>query len=255
MGELNVKSIYNVFKQYKKVNLVNPYIYPNTPLTQNIVAYYKFDSNLIDSVNANNGTVVGTISYVTGKIGTAMQKTTGGGVSIPQSTNLDFSNSTNDLKFSCSFWFWKDDAQVRAVFNKRGGTALTDQYMININSSTIEVYLYSSSTSAYLCRTYNSGMINNTFHHIVVTYDGSGISSGIKIYFNGVERVTVDASVGSYTKMPIASQAALIGRLYNGTVTGGTMRLDEFGIWKNRELNHMEVSKLYNSGAGLGYPF
>lgn len=225
------------------------------PLIDNIVAYYKFDSNLVDSVNANDGTIIGTVTYVIGKIGNAMQKIAGGGVSIPQSTNLDFSNSTSDLKFSCSFWFWKDDAQVRAVFNKRGGTASTDQYMININSSTIQVFLYSNSTSAYLCRTYASSMTNNIFHHIAITYDGSGISSGIKIYFNGVERVTIDASVGSYTKMPIASQIALIGRLYNGTVTGGTMRLDELGIWKNRVLSRSEVTKLYNFGNGITYPF
>lgn len=227
-------------------------------LNTNLIAYYAFENNLIDKINGNNGTSSGTgpITYNSGIIGFSMEKPFNGFMTIPNSTNLDFSNTTNDLPFSISFWYMKNDAATRTIFNKRGGNASNDQYSINIITGfAIEVTLFSNSTSAYLRRTYNATVSNNIFYHIVVTYNGSGSSSGIKIYFNGVLQTSTDSSIGTYTKMPISNQVERIGTLWDGTLQAGYFRLDELAIWKNRELTTLEVSQLYNSNLGYSYPF
>lgn len=224
-------------------------------LSTNLVAYYAFENNLVDSVNGNNGTAVGTISYATGIVGSCVNKPFNGDITIPNSTNLDFSDGVSDGKFSISFWYFKTDASSRTVFNKRGGTGANDQYSINMNGgNVVEVTLFSNSTTAFLRRTYTATISNNTLYHFTVTYDGSGTSAGIKIYFNGVLQVSTDASSGTYTTMPIANQLERIGMLWDGSLRPGTMRIDELAIWKNRELTGTEVSYLYNSGSGRTYP-
>lgn len=226
-----------------------------TNLNTNLVAYYAFENNLVDAISGNNGTANGVISYNTGIIGSAVSKPFNGDISIPDSTDLNFSNGVSDIAFSISFWYHKSDASSRTIFNKRGGTAATDQYMINMTGgSTVDVNLYSNTTTAFLRKTYVAPIANGTFYHFCITYNGSGTAAGIKIYFNGVLQTSTDASVGVYTTMPIANQVERIGVLWDGTLRPGMMRIDELAIWKNRELTATDVSKLYNSGAGKTYP-
>jgi hypothetical protein len=232
-------------------------------LIDQIVAYYGLNGDAIDSVGGNNGTIVGTGAFASGKIGTSPNGwTTSQYITIPQSTNFDFSDSVSDLKFSISFWWMKNDTVTRNLINKRGGTAGTDQWSVTMANGVIEIALFSNSGSGYFSKKTVTGggggvgtIINNVWYHTVITYDGTGLVSGLRIYQNGsLATVTTDTIVGTYTKMPQASQITRIGRLYTGT-NSSIFRLDEIGIWKNRMLSQAEVRKLYNSGNGLAYPF
>lgn len=231
-------------------------------LIDQLVAYYGLNGDAIDSVAGNNGTIVGTGAFAAGKIGTSPNGwSTSQYITIPQSTNFDFSDSVSDLKFSISFWWMKNDTVKRNLINKRGGTAATDQWEITMTNGVIEIILLSNSSAGYISKktvpgSGNIGVINNNiWYHGVITYDGSGSVSGIRIYHNArLATVTTDTAVGTYIKMPQASQITRIGRLYTGT-NSSIFRLDEVGIWKNRMLNQAEVQKLYNAGNGLAYPF
>lgn len=223
-------------------------------LNDQIVAYYGFENNVIDSVNSNNGTYFSPI-YSAGVIGQCSNYGASRYITLPQTTNLDFSDASSDLPFSLSFWHAKVDSASRCLFSKRGGTAGTDQWQVNIIGGLVEVILYSNSTSAYISKKFTGiSVLNNVFYHYCITYDGSGTSDGIKMYFNGADSTTTTANVGTYTKMPQASQLTYIGRLWNGTMTLAG-RIDEFAVWKNRVLTDANILEIYNSGLGLSYPF
>ncbi|TDO68821.1 concanavalin A-like lectin/glucanase superfamily protein [Flavobacterium chryseum] len=231
-------------------------------LIDQIVAYYGLNGDAVDSIGLNSGTLVGAGAFASGKIGTSPNGwSTSQYITIPQSTAFDFSDASTDLKFSISFWWQKNDTVTRNFINKRGGTAGTDQWSITMTNGVIEIALFSNSVSGYISKKTVPGsgniaaIVNNTWYHNVITYDGSGTVGGLRIYQNGsLATVTTDTLVGTYTKMPQASQITRIGRLYTGT-NSSIFRMDEIGFWKNRMLNQAEVRKLYNSGNGLAYPF
>lgn len=92
---------------------------------------------------------------------------------------------------------------------------------------------------------------DNNWHHIVATYDGSGSSNGVKIYFDGVLQST-SASFSNLTATVRNSVDVQIGARYNSSqlFTGS---IDEARIY-NRVLSPDDVSKLYNWSPGpVGY--
>ena len=86
----------------------------------------------------------------------------------------------------------------------------------------------------------------NNWYHCVGTYDGNSI----KIYINGVQEGSV-AQNGSMnnvsTNLYFGTQPDHVGGYYHGY-------LDEIGIWAD-DLTSTNIATLYNSGAGLTYPF
>lgn len=89
----------------------------------------------------------------------------------------------------------------------------------------------------------------NTWYHIVYTIDGS---LNQVLYVNGTNVASNTATSGNGS-----------GATYDGTQFAtaffGTTRLakgkvDEWGVW-SRVLDASEVTELYNSGAGIQYPF
>lgn len=69
-------------------------------ITDNLVSYYKLDSNSNDSIGSNNGTDT-SVSYVAGKIGNAGSfNGSTSYINIPDSTTLSFTNKI------CTWNFW-----------------------------------------------------------------------------------------------------------------------------------------------------
>lgn len=91
---------------------------------------------------------------------------------------------------------------------------------------------------------------NNTWYHIVVTYDGGGSGSlaagGLNIYVDG-SALTLSNIIQDSIDTPVTGFDTLdIG---NGSFFGGNCpgNYDEFTIW-DIELSSSQVSALYNSG-------
>ncbi len=225
-------------------------------LLTNLVAYYNLDANANDVVNSHNGTSTN-ISYSNaGKNGNcATFNGTSSMIVTPQTTDFDFSTISSDLPFSFSFWSYSaSNSGTQYVINKRAASGVTDQWAIAKVGVNLYLNLFTT-TSIYIGKYINATPTLNVWEHYVVTYNGNGANSGITWYKNGVSTATTNSSAGTYTKMPITSQTATIGRA-NWTATGYLNgRLDEMAIWKNRELNATEVAELYNAGTGKFYPF
>jgi len=214
-------------------------------LLTNLVSYYKFDENtgttVGDSVGSNTGTWDGSPSgqWTTGKINS-------GGyidgnlnhVTIPDSPSLDF---TTAVSISC--WIYKSDlAGNRDIISKRSAWGTTSiPFELTTDGTNISWRVIGNSTYPTL----NASLVINTWYHIVATWDGTTQY----IYVNG-SSIGSTSRTGTITTNTTAVEIGMLpggGENFLGTI-------DEVGIW-SRALTSTEVTTLYNSGAGLQYPF
>lgn len=232
--------------------------------SRNLIAYYKFDGNSIDSTLNNHNGVDSSVVYQT--IGAIIGQScrfpnASSWVNIPTSSDFSFTDNTNDLPFSMSMWLTfaslptTTNGSTGSMFiNKRNATSGGDEWQLLILSGSLQFWKFDKSNNSITKIVRTIGVPFNTFefYHLVVT-DGIG---GLKIYINNVLQTTIlDVSVG-YTSMLNSSSNVRLGfpawdnftpqYRFNGW-------MDELGIWKNRELSIDEVSTLYNNGSGLKY--
>ena len=154
---------------------------------------------------------------------------------------IDFGN-VNDLTgfepFSISFWTTAyNGAGNGQIINKHDGSK---GYYLYMNSSNNPHFIMQDGTNTIFVF---SSLANGVGHH-VLTYDGSGLWTGIKYYINGVSNtVTLVASNSS-----ISSSISNTSNFYFGSPTtpinGDFMYLSMY----NTELSASDVTSLYNSG-------
>ena len=89
---------------------------------------------------------------------------------------------------------------------------------------------------------------DNTWHHVMLTYNGSSDASGVNIYVDGS---AMDVSVASNS---LSATITNDGNLWIGAYDPGYEyfkgQMDEVAIWNNA-LAAAEITELYNSGFGL----
>jgi hypothetical protein len=88
----------------------------------------------------------------------------------------------------------------------------------------------------------------NSWHHIVVTYSGNELTTGIKIYVNGSSQTfTVLASNSIVGYNMTHTQPFTIGEYASGYRQPG--KFDEVCLY-NRALTQAEITDRYNGGTG-----
>ena len=204
-------------------------------LTDNLVAYYKLDGNANDSHGTYNGTVSGAATTSTGKINTAYTFDGDDYISIGRPVTNNFSIS-----------LWVKITEFPSTTTPRqictlGGDSATP-------SPTNYFYVTTTQDDIINAGNHASGIVTDTlstgvWYHIV--YMSSTSSS--ELYINGVSQGTGSG------QSEYSSGYCAIGNLrsQDDCVNG---IIDEVGIW-SRALTASEVEELYNSGAGLSYPF
>jgi hypothetical protein len=87
---------------------------------------------------------------------------------------------------------------------------------------------------------------DNTWHHLVATYDGSGLNTGLHVYMDGVD-VTNGRSGGPLAATIVTTSNLGFGGSGSGGLAGGAKDISNPALW-NKELSAGEVSELYNGG-------
>lgn len=226
-------------------------------LTDNLYAYYKFDGDADDATsngrnatatNVTNGSSYGKINqgyYFNGSSSSQPVVTT-------PFTDTNFCGSSGSA-FSFSCWAKFDEATFgeNSLVSSYDGNP-DGQYfaLLGVNSGTgnnnrVRLVIDGSSASV-LTSTVN--LSNNTWYHIVATFDGT---NSMKVYVNTTV-TSLTSTPGDFTN----GGTVRIGRRSRTTNDNAIMKgsIDEVGFW-TRELSASEVSELYNSGDGLQYPF
>ncbi len=191
------------------------------------------------SGNGNTGTVNGATSGVAGKFDQALSFDGDDGVSVADSSSLDFSAA-----ITIEAWVYQDsNTGVQTVAEKRYA------YYLNIQSGKLRFYWYGLSNPGYHISPNTLPL--NTWTHVAGTYDGSTV----KLYENGAEVYSANVTgTGDTTDTPlgIGYQDYLGGvRFFNGEIdevriwdealTSDKIGLDLFDVTVNAEGSALEV--------------
>lgn len=210
-------------------------------LTDNIVAYWKFDegtgTTAADATgNGYNLSLTGTQNWTTsGKINDAFY--------FDGSSYFGTSIAVPSSAFSFSSWVKSPSAPNNVGYHQWLGYANSTFTWSHASPSFIQSFSIFNAGSWYVAQI-TSTLLANTWYHIAGTWDGTNIA----VFLNGSLEATTPAS-GTFSSSADFSVGASDGgsNKFTGTV-------DEAGFW-SRGLSSTEVSQLYNSGAGLQHPF
>jgi len=223
-------------------------------LTDNLSAYYKFDSNANDSSGTNNGTVSGATS-VSGKINNAYSFDGNDYISVNDNDSLDING--NGTSISISAWLFvpssiNTGANMMISKGQEGANARNYTFFVTATTTKFVMEFRAVASNGRSHKT-TTEFDRNAWYHVVVTCS-HGDSVPI-IYVNNVSQSLTATDTASSTYQFVSNSSPLyFGRDANGSNPFiGT--IDEVGLWKNKILTSDDVSTLYNSGNGLTYPF
>lgn len=136
--------------------------------------------------------------------------------------------------FSCSFWLNPSSvaSQQRPLELKTSGGAVA--FNINLNASgALQAAVQRSTTPLY--RTTNTGVISaSTYAQVQITYDGSGVSTGLHIYVDGSEPSYSGSSNGGGTH-PTADGDYILGYRSGSSDLYYDGLFADLAIWSNEQ--------------------
>lgn len=234
-------------------------------LLTDLVSYYKFDEASgasIDSHGPNNGTISGATQGGDGLLGSGYDfDGVNDFVTLANEANFDLENN---LPHSLSLWMNITDKSANhhpfqkwlsVTGGRWKGYGVT---IIDVAATTRwfpEWFVGADVEPGVSHRIYLD--VTNTFtyaawHHLVCTYDGTQLVSGIKAYVDGVNEAGTGLDVGDLAgNTSLHDNAVLMGRQPGGGQPYKGL-IDEVGFWK-RVLTAAEVTSLYNGGTPLAY--
>lgn len=209
-------------------------------LTDNLVAYYKLDSNSNDSHGSNHGTDT-SISYSAGKLSNAADFN-GTSSYIDCSTGIDLGSTA----FTLNFWYYPNvtypDSQYRLTMAK---DATGDRQFSMGFADNGKCYFERAGTAILGGAGSGSVVTASAWSMITVYYDATNLYT----------RINDSANTGptAMTALVVEGGSFTLGKRVNGGIfMKGS--LDGVGVW-TRDLSSSEITELYNSGSGLDYPF
>ncbi len=214
-------------------------------LTDNLVSYWNLDEssgNAIDAHDSNDGTVTGATQGASGLINDAYSFGGAGDyIAIGNPANLQLTSA-----MSVSLWC-NTSSNTRSIITKGLSRGNADERDWDIfGNGTNLIFVISNGSTYFVNAAAAWPDMSSGFHHIVCTWSGSAAA----VYVDGSPFAT-DAT-GSGT--PTTANILYLGGKHSSQPYEFLGTLDEVGIW-SRELTSGEVTSLYNSGAGLAYPF
>jgi hypothetical protein len=179
-------------------------------------------------------------------------------VGIPDTDDLSFGDGSNDSPFSISAWLCMDDATLFIIITKYA-VGNKEWLFLTDGDDKLEWSLYTLDGTGWIGRKSNTALTSyeGSWIHVVATYDGSGVSSGMKLYLNGVRVDGVDYNGGTYTAMSNGTEDIYIGyHAIGGYYANG--KIDEVSIWNialaPEEIQSIMSTKLHGDEEGLvGY--
>jgi hypothetical protein len=209
-------------------------------LTTSIAHYWKLDEssgNAADSVGSVTLTNAGSGTFLDGIINNGVYSY---GTDNPGSY-FESGNITPTATFSVSFWI-----KPVGIEGTYGGIISAGGAGFDIYFGTdYKIHFYDGDGGYFAS---NETLSLNTWYHIVCVSAGDNLGTS-KIYVNAGTPIE-----GPSYYYLLGPDTYYIGRSKNFTDDYYIGRIDEIGIW-DRALTAAEISSLYNSGAGLQYPF
>ncbi|MCK5851622.1 hypothetical protein KAH27_01220 [bacterium] len=193
--------------------------------------HWRFDNDFIDSINSGTGSVVGSITFDNGQVGTA-------GV-FNGTSYLDVGSVLNVTSYTKAVWFYRTGGVFNNILSGNGGNphALFVPEGYNFQLSSGHNGTWDSVRD-------NVTIPEGQWQHAVVTYDASENGGTMRLYRNG--RPVGGKPVATGISPPSGGFVEIGG--WDGTAHGFSGRIDDVGIW-DRVLSEEEISDLFAEGA------
>lgn len=219
-----------------------------SPLLNGLVGYWKLDGNANEVLGAPAGSMVGSGSWTAGLIGGAYQSAAASYINLGDQAALKPRTA-----ITVSAWFYFTAVQggdLRAIADWHQNGSY-DRWILGYSPDGLTLIFHAFGINDTL-GVINSTITLNAWTHLAGTWSQA---SGQKIaYRNGVAVSTTPGLTGTLPAgYPPSGFPICLGKQYN-TGAAVTGRIDEFGLW-DRALTAGEIAQLYNTGAGLSYPF
>jgi len=134
---------------------------------------------------------------------------------VPSNSSLSFTDGTTDSPFSIAFWI-KRASGGRFDISKYTDTSPVGEWSASVTPAGEIAFQTIDGAPTIRCRrdTTSSPITADTWHHIVVVYDGSADDDAISFYVAGSPIAsTAKGNDGSYSNMEITTQNLNIGNL------------------------------------------
>lgn len=212
----------------------------------NLIAHWTFDegtgTTAYDSVAANNG-IINDANWIDGQVNGALSfDGINDYVDVSPAADLDFERTD---AFTLSAWY-KGDAAANTILSKMDAAASYRGYDMFIINGYISAHLISSWTSNAIRE---DGILyrvdDGIWHHIVMTYDGSSLADGLKIYVDAMEETTsiYRNSLSSTIQNSVSFKVAARSN-GSGTTQHVNGAIDDVRIY-NTALSTEQVEELY----------
>ena len=224
--------------------------FASATLNDDIISYYKLDETtgvVVDELGSNEGTNDGATRGVTGKIDNAFEFD---GVNDYVDLGDDISLELTTWTFSV--WFKKASNGVTGVLISKRDTAgdpHSDNYRLRSQTDNKIYGLFEATDGTNVEVNTITAITDTDWHHIVWTFNNSDKTN--RLYLDGV--LEDDDTEILSPETSDAKNAYIGGDKWNN-IQYFDGDIDEVGIW-DRALTSGEVTDLYNSGAGITYPF
>jgi len=231
-------------------------LYNGTNITTNLVGHWLKDAdNVLDAAGTNHGTNYGSkYSYDNPsppvEFGSASRLFDGVNdkVNLGDSDDFSFDNAADDSPLSFSVWF-KSNLSVGNLQTllAKATSSTSVEYLLTINSvGGVDLVFHKNAASfgSYIVGTGSTAYIPNQWTHVVATYDGGLLDTGIKVYINGVDDTGTPISGGAYDGQSNTTADLLIGN--RNTSSGQEMsgKMADVRIYDSA-LTAAQVSDLY----------
>jgi len=214
------------------------------------VSFWKFDGDASDEKGLNDGSVVGDVGFVSGKVGSAASFDGDGDY-------VDFGDSYlyhgDDFTWSGWYYFNELSNNINTIFSKGNyiGSTTWSYAFHGDSNNRFKAFIAKSGSDGgnNLVQTPVNSLTVGEWHHIVIVYDGKEISSDdrLKIYIDNINQpLNVIGSIPSTIKD--VSGSLKIG-YWEGLSRSLNGLADEVMIY-DRALSSSEVSDIYCGQGG-----
>lgn len=217
-------------------------------LTNNIVSYWTLDEvsgNRADSVGSNTLVDTNTVASTTGLISNAADFV------AANSESLVAPDMLGGATFALSWWVNPDRVNAtecmlhKSTEDATGDSTGAEYRVLMLDSGNVQYGV--GNGTGWVGGSVAHGMSAGTWYHFVLQYTGTVV----ELYKNAS---LLASNTSTFTPKNSVGSLHWGKRVRNITDLYFDGQMDEMGAW-SRHLTTTEISRLYNGGLGLTYPF
>ena len=221
----------------KSTSIADKFEFSNKQIIKNLgpVSWWRFEGDARDEVGKNHGMEYGGVSYINGKYGKACEFNGSSYIDVPDDDSLDITDT-----ITIEAWIYRtSNTPVDQRIVQKGDT--NNQYALMFEelptSENLKARLNINGVDKLF--TFDKTVGLNTWHHVVLTYNGSQARG----YVDGIGSTPISAT-GS---IGISEDNFQIGRRGDGITPSTYFKgaIDELRIY-NKILTEKQIKALYN---------